>query len=65
MYTCAIYFTTLKSDNRECYILLSGLAVLAMQVECMQVGFHTVLNHSVVKTQGLAKAISQKSYCFK
>lgn len=49
------------SDTRECSILFSGLMVFAMQVECLLVGFHTVLNHSVLKNSGPCKGhISKK-----
>lgn len=45
----------------ECFTLFSGLVVFAMQVECMQVGFHTVQNHSVLKNPGPCKGhISKK-----
>lgn len=34
-YTCTIYFTTLKSDARDCSIPCSVLVMFAMQVECV------------------------------
>lgn len=64
-YTCTIYFTTLKSDDRERFILFSVLVVFAVQVEGVQVGYHTVLNHSVLKNPGPCKGHISKSYCFK
>ena len=41
--------------NKECFILFSGVAVFAMQVEYRQVEFHTVLNHSILKNSGPCK----------
>lgn len=38
--------------NRECFVLFYGLAGFAMQVEYMQVEFHTVLNQSILKYMG-------------
>ena len=40
--------------------LFSGLAVFAMQVKCLLVGFHTVLNHSVLKNSGPCKGLISK-----